>query len=211
MSANGNGTRPEPAMAPQRYAQVAGWGMYVPARVVPNDTFVKMGLDTTNEWIESRTGIERRHIVSHDESTSDMAVKAAQEALHVASTSAAELDLIIVATCTPDHIMPATASLVQDRLGAKSAGAMDLNAACAGFVYAMNTATAFIESGRAKTILVIGADELSNHLDWKDRTTCVLFGDGAGAVVLKASDEPGVLATTMGSDGAGARLLTIRA
>ena len=211
MSLNGDGHRAESVPAAQKYAQIAGWGMYVPSRVVPNDTFVKMGLDTTNEWISSRTGIERRHIVSHDESTSDMAVRASQEALHVAEMTAAELDLVIVATCTPDHIMPSTASLVQDRLGAKSAGAMDLNAACAGFVYALNTGTAFIESGRARNVLVVGADELSNHLDWKDRSTCVLFGDGAGAVILKAAAEPGVLATTMGSDGAGARLLTIRA
>jgi 3-oxoacyl-[acyl-carrier-protein] synthase-3 len=107
--------------------------------------------------------------------------------------------------------MPSTASLVQDRLGAKNAGAMDLNAACAGFVYALNTGAAFIEAGRAQNVLVVGADVLSNHLDWEDRTTCVLFGDGAGAVVLRASDEPGVMATTMGSDGAGASLLTIRA
>lgn len=211
MSLNGDHRRAEVVAAPQKYAQITGWGMYVPTRVVPNDTFVKMGLDTTNEWISSRTGIERRHIVGRDEATSDMAVRASKEALHVAELNANELDLVLVATCTPDHIMPSTASLVQDRLGAKNAGAMDLNAACAGFVYALNTGAAFIEAGRARNVLVVGADELSNHLDWKDRTTCVLFGDGAGAVVLRASDEPGVMATTMGSDGAGAGLLTIRA
>jgi 3-oxoacyl-[acyl-carrier-protein] synthase-3 len=211
MSLNGDHRRAEVVAAPQKYAQITGWGMYVPNRVVPNDTFVKMGLDTTNEWISSRTGIERRHIVGRDEATSDMAVRAAKEALHNADMHANDLDLVLVATCTPDHIMPSTASLVQDRLGAKNAGAMDLNAACAGFVYALNTGAAFIEAGRAQNVLVIGADELSNHLDWKDRTTCVLFGDGAGAVVLRASDEPGVMATTMGSDGAGANLLTIRA
>ena len=211
MSLNGDHRRAEVVAAPQKYAQITGWGMYVPNRVVPNDTFVKMGLDTTNEWISSRTGIERRHIVGRNEATSDMAVRAAKEALHVAELNANELDLVLVATCTPDHIMPSTASLVQDRIGAKSAGAMDLNAACAGFVYALNTGAAFIESGRAQNVLVVGADELSNHLDWKDRTTCVLFGDGAGAVVLRASDKPGVMATTMGSDGAGANLLTIRA
>lgn len=195
---------------PQKYAQITGWGMYVPPHVVGNDQFVKLGLDTSDEWISSRTGIERRHVAG-DESTSDMAVRAAIEALHIADMPADELDLVLVATCTPDHIMPATASLVQDRIGARDAGAMDINAACAGFVYALNTGASFIESGRAKNILVVGADELSLHLDWKDRSTCVLFGDGAGAVVLKAADEPGILSTTMGSDGSGAKLLTIPA
>jgi 3-oxoacyl-[acyl-carrier-protein] synthase-3 len=152
-----------------------------------HDQFVKLGLDTSDEWISSRTGIERRHVVA-DESTSDMAVRASIQALHVADLPADELDLILVATCTPDHIMPATASLVQDRIGAKDAGAMDINAACAGFVYALNTGASFIESGRAKNVLVVGADELSLHLDWKDRSTCVLFGDSAGAVVLKAAE-----------------------
>ncbi|MEO8456673.1 MAG: beta-ketoacyl-ACP synthase III [Chloroflexota bacterium] len=211
MSLNGDHRRAEVVAAPRKYAQIIGWGMYVPNRVVPNETFVKMGLDTTNEWISSRTGIEKRHIVGRDEATSDMAVRAAKDALHTAEMHANELDLVLVATCTPDHIMPSTASLVQDRIGAKGAGAMDLNAACAGFVYALNTGAAFIEAGRATNVLVVGADELSNHLDWKDRSTCVLFGDGAGAVVLRASDEPGIMATTMGSDGAGANLLTIRA
>jgi len=196
---------------PQKYAQISGWGMYVPERVVENDAFVKLGLDTSNEWISSRTGIERRHVVAADEATSDMALRASQEALQVAEIPATELDLILVATCTPDHIMPATASLVQDRLGAKEAGAMDMNAACAGFVYALSTGASYIESGRAKNVLVVGADELSIHLDWKDRSTCVLFGDGAGAVVLQGANEPGVMATSMGSDGAGAGLLTIKA
>lgn len=196
---------------PQKYAQITGWGMYVPHRVVPNETFVRMGLDTTDEWISSRTGIERRHIAAPDESTSDMSVRASLEAMRLADIDPKEIDLVLIATATPDHIMPATASLVQDRIGASNAGAMDLNAACAGFVYALSTGAAYIESGRAKKVLVVGADELSNHLDWKDRSTCVLFGDGAGAVILSAGDEPGVLATTMGSDGSGARLLTIRA
>jgi 3-oxoacyl-[acyl-carrier-protein] synthase-3 len=195
----------------QKYAQISGWGMYVPHQVVPNERFVELGLDTSNEWIATRTGIERRRIVGEHESTSDMAVRAAKEALRVADVHPNELDLILIATCTPDHIMPATASLVQDRLGAKNAGAMDVNAACAGFVYALNTGTSYIESGRARKVLVVGADELSIHLDWKDRSTCVLFGDGAGAVVLNAADEPGIMATTMGSDGSGAGLLTIKA
>jgi 3-oxoacyl-[acyl-carrier-protein] synthase-3 len=200
-----------PARRWQKYAQISGWGMYVPHQVVPNERFVELGLDTSNEWIATRTGIERRRVVGDHEATSDMAVRAAKEALRVADMHPNELDLILIATCTPDHIMPSTAALVQDRLGAKNAGAMDLNAACAGFVYALSTGVSYIESGRAKNVLVVGADELSTHLDWKDRSTCVLFGDGAGAVVLHASDEPGVMATTMGSDGSGAGLLTIKA
>jgi 3-oxoacyl-[acyl-carrier-protein] synthase-3 len=185
--------------------------MYVPSQVVPNDSFVKMGLDTSDEWISSRTGIQRRRVAAPDEATSDLAVRAAAGALHIADLHAGDIDLVIVATCTPDHIMPATAALVQDRIGASGAGAMDVNAACAGFVYALSTGSAYIESGRASRVLVIGADELSIHLDWKDRSTAVLFGDGAGAVVLAASDEAGVLSTTMGSDGSGAGLLTIPA
>ena len=192
----------------QKYAQITGWGMYVPPSVIPNDAFVKMGLDTSDDWIISRTGIESRRVV-RDESTSDMSVRAAKEALRVAEMNANELDLVLVATTTPDHIMPATASLVQDRLGAANAGAMDLNAACAGFVYALTTGASLIESGRARRVLVVGADELSLHLDWKDRSTCVLFGDGAGAVVLKAADEPGIMGSSMGSDGSGAGLLMI--
>ena len=194
----------------RRYAEIAGWGMYVPPRVVPNDTFVTMGLDTTDEWISSRTGIERRRVVGADEATSDMATKAAVQAMAVAGLHSGDIDLVIVATCTPDHVMPATASIVQDRLGMLNAGAMDLNAACSGFVYALSTGAALIESGRAKHVLVIGADELSIYLDWKDRSTCVLFGDGAGAVVLSRAKEPGIMASTTGSDGSGAGLLTIK-
>jgi len=193
------------------HAQIVGWGMYVPSRVVANDSFVKMGLDTSNEWIASRTGIEERRLVGKNEATSDLAVKASLQALHTAGAHAGDIDLIIVATCTPDHVMPSTASLVQTRLGATRAGAMDLNAACSGFVYALATGAGQIESGRAKQVLVVGADELSIHLDWKDRNTCVLFGDGAGAVLLRASQEAGVLSSTMGSDGSGADLLIIPA
>ena len=183
--------------------------MYVPSRVVPNDSFVTMGLDTSDEWISSRTGIQRRHVVDIDEATSDMATRAAQGAMAVSGLHAGDIDLIIVATCTPDHVMPATASIVQERMGLLNAGAMDLNAACSGFVYALASGAAQIESGRARNVLVIGADELSIYLDWKDRSTCVLFGDGAGAVVLRQSKEPGIMSSTMGSDGSGAGLLTI--
>jgi 3-oxoacyl-[acyl-carrier-protein] synthase-3 len=183
--------------------------MYVPRTVVTNDAFVRMGLDTSEDWIVSRTGIESRHLVAHDESTSEMAVKAGRDALKVSEAHAHDIDLIVLATTTPDHVMPATASLVQERLGATNAGAVDLNAACSGFVYALNMAAAQIESGRARQVLVIGADRLSNHLDWKDRSTCILFGDGAGAVVLKAGEQPGIMSSTMGSDGSGAGLLMI--
>jgi 3-oxoacyl-[acyl-carrier-protein] synthase-3 len=171
---------------------------------------VKMGLNTTNEWISSRTGIEERRLAPRNEATSDMAVKAARRALESAAAHASDIDLIVVATCTPDHVMPSTASLVQNRLGARRAGALDMNAACSGFVYALGMAAGQIESGRAKQALVIGADELSIHLDWQDRATCVLFGDGAGAVLLCAGNQPGILASTVGSDGSGADLLTIR-
>jgi len=184
--------------------------MYVPQRVVPNDTFVTMGLDTSDEWISSRTGIERRRVVEADEATSDMATKAAVQAMAVAGLNSGDIDLIVVATCTPDHVMPATASIVQDRLGMLNAGAMDLNAACSGFVYALATGAAQVEAGRAKNVLVIGADELSIYLNWQDRSTCVLFGDGAGAVVLRQAKEAGIMGSTMGSDGSGAGLLTIK-
>ncbi len=192
-----------------RYAQIVGWGMHVPSRVLTNDRFVEMGLDTSDEWIATRTGIEQRRLVAQGEATSDLAVKAALQALQTADTPAGDVDMIIVATCTPDHVMPSTASLVQDRIGAINAGAMDLNAACSGFVYALAMGAGQIEAKRAKHVLVIGADELSMHLDWKDRATCVLFGDGAGAVLLRASKEPGILSSTMGSDGSGAGLLMI--
>jgi 3-oxoacyl-[acyl-carrier-protein] synthase-3 len=183
--------------------------MYVPSREVPNDTFVTMGLDTSDEWITSRTGIEHRRFVDENEATSDMAVKAARQAMAVAGLNAGDIDMIIVATTTPDHVMPATASLVQDKLGMLNAGAMDLNAACAGFTYALSTAAALVESGRSKNTLVIGADELSIYLNFQDRSTCVLFGDGAGAVVLRQAKEPGIMGSTQGSDGSGAGLLTI--
>jgi len=191
------------------YAQIEGWGMHVPSRIVPNESFVKMGLNTSKEWIASRTGIEERRVAARNEPTSDIAVKAAQRALRGANAHASDVDLIVVATCTPDHIMPSTASLVQNRLGARRAGALDMNAACSGFVYALAMGAGQIEAGRAQQVLVIGADELSIHLDWRDRSTCVLFGDGAGAVLLRAAAGPGIMASTMGSDGSGADLLMI--
>lgn len=192
-----------------RYALIAGWGMYVPSRVMSNERFVEMGLDTSHEWIATRTGIETRRLAGPDETTSDMAVRAGQQALLTAGARPGEVDLVIVATCTPDYVMPSTASLVQERLRLANAGAIDLNAACSGFVYALVMGAGQIEAKRARQVLVIGADELSVHLNWKDRSTCVLFGDGAGAVLLRASREPGILGSVVGSDGSGANLLTI--
>lgn len=191
------------------FAQIVGWGMQVPDKVVTNDHFVEMGLDTSNEWIASRTGIHQRHLVERDQPVSDLAVKAAKQALAIADARPGDLDLVILATCTPDQVMPSTASIVQDKIGARNAGAFDLNAACAGFVYALASGAAQIEAGRAQKVMVIGADELSIHLNWQDRSTCVLFGDGAGAVLLEAAKEPGILASTTGSDGSGAKLLQI--
>lgn len=191
------------------YAQIVGWGMHVPERIVTNDEFVGMGLDTSNEWISTRTGIQQRHLVDKDEPVSELAVKSAQQALHIADAHPRNIDLVVLATSTPDQVMPSTASIVQHRLGAINAGAFDLNAACSGFVYALATGASQIEAGRAENVMVIGADELSIFLNWKDRSTCVLFGDGAGAVLLRASEEPGILASTMGSDGSGAGLLQI--
>ncbi|HXG37072.1 MAG TPA: beta-ketoacyl-ACP synthase III, partial [Dehalococcoidia bacterium] len=193
------------------YAQITGWGMYVPTKVLTNQDLVNTGLDSSDEWITTRTGIKERHIVAKGEATSDLALKAARQALKTANVPPKDLNLVIVATCTPDHFLPATAALVQDRLGAVHAGAMDVNAACSGFVYAMIMAAGQIESGRCKTALVVGADVLSVFVDWQDRRTCVLFGDGAGAVVLQAGDEPGILGTSIGSDGSGANLLIVPA
>ncbi len=194
----------------ERYAAITGWGMYVPDRVMTNLELSTM-VDTSDEWIRSRTGIEARHIADVREATSDLATRAAWEALHRADLNPDELDLIIVATCSPDYHLPSTASQVQDHLGASHAGAFDLNAACSGFVYGLSMASQAIMSGGANKALVIGAETLSRWLDWSQRDTCVLFGDGAGAVVLEASDRPsGLLSYVLGSDGSGAELLILR-
>jgi 3-oxoacyl-[acyl-carrier-protein] synthase-3 len=200
-----NGERP-------RWAQISGWGMHVPERVLTNDDLARV-VDTTDEWIVSRTGIRERHVVSDErETTATMAVRAARAALRVANLAPSQLDLVIVATTMPDYPFPATACLVQDALGAARAGAFDLSAACSGFIYAMSMASGFIRSGNANHVLVIGSETLSRMMDWTDRNTCVLFGDGAGAVVLSASTERcGVLAAELGSDGSGGELLIVRA
>src|SRR5688572_3964283 len=171
-------------------ALITGWGMYAPSRVVTNDDLAKM-VDTSDEWIVSRTGIRERRIAADDETTTSLSVNAARDALAVAGLDPAELDLVIVATCTPDYPLPATAVLVATELGATRAAGFDLQAACSGFLYGYAVGTSFIRGGMYRNVLVIGVEILSRFLDWTDRSTCVLFGDGAGAVVLQASDQPG--------------------
>jgi 3-oxoacyl-[acyl-carrier-protein] synthase-3 len=195
----------------QRYAHVAGWGMAVPERVLTNAEIAKT-VDTSDEWIVSRTGISERRIAGPRETTASLAVDAARAALDCADISPRQLDLIIVATSTPEYVFPATACLVQDTLGASNAGAFDLSAACSGFMYALGVGANAIRSGAMDTVLVIGSETLSRVVNWKDRGTCILFGDGAGAFVLKSSPVPGgVLATLMRSDGSGANALIIPA
>ena len=190
---------------------IAGTGMYLPEKVLTNADLEKM-VDTTDEWIFTRTGIRERHVAAEGETTSTLAGHAAQLAIADAGLEASDIDMIIVATVTPDMLMPSTACFVQNIIGAKNAFCFDLEAACSGFVYAMETGKNYILSGAAKNVLVIGAEKLSSFVDWTDRGTCVLFGDGAGAVVLKeAEGDGGILSTVMGSDGALAELLMIPA
>jgi 3-oxoacyl-[acyl-carrier-protein] synthase-3 len=192
-------------------AHIVGWGKYVPQRVLTNDDLSRM-VDTSDEWIVTRTGIRERHLAEEGETTATMAVQAARQALDGAGIGPEKVDLIIVATATPDYLFPSTACLLQDALGARRAGAFDLAAGCTGFVYALGVAAAMIESGAVRTALVIGAETLSRITDWADRNTCVLFGDGAGAVVLQAGpDDGGVLATVLGADGSGSDLLMLPA
>ncbi len=185
---------------------IIGLGKYLPEKVLTNADLEKM-VDTSDEWITTRTGIKERHIASKDEATSDLAAKAAKEALKAASLKAAELDLIIVATVTPDMPFPSTATIVQAKLGAKNAFCFDISAACAGFIYGITIAQQFIARGTCKNALVIGAETLSRITDWEDRNTCVLFGDGAGAAVLAESKGQGILSAYLGSDGTKTDLL----
>lgn len=195
---------------PERYAKIAGWGKYVPERVLTNADLEKM-VDTSDEWITSRTGIKERRIRAEGENNSDMSVKSALPALQMAGITAKDLDLIIVATTSPDYLVPGVASLVQHKLGA-ACGAFQLTAGCSGWVYALVTASQFIQSGTMSTILVIGTDLVSFGVDYTDRATCVLFGDASASVVLQASDQPaGVLAFELGSEGAGAEHLFVGA
>lgn len=188
------------------YSRIAGTGSYLPENIVTNKDLEKR-VETTDEWIQSRTGIRERRIAAEGETTSDLAYHASMRALEAAGVKASELDLIVLGTTTPDIIFPSTACLLQHRLGANGCAAMDVNAACSGFVYALGVANAFIRSGQAKKALVVGAETLTRMLDWNDRSTCVLFGDGAGAVVLEASEEPGIITTKLHADGGYKHLL----
>ena len=183
------------------YSRIAGTGSYLPEKVLTNKDLEKL-VDTNDEWIAARTGIRQRHIAAEGETTCDLALGAAKAALEAAGVAAKEIDLLIVGTTTPDLVFPSTACLLQHRIGANGCAAFDVNAACSGFIYALTVADKFIRSGASKTALVVGAETLSRMIDWSDRSTCVLFGDGAGAVVLKASEEAGILSAHMHADGA---------
>lgn len=182
------------------YSKIIATGSYLPAKILSNADLEKM-VDTTDEWIFARTGIRERHIVADDETTSDMAAKAALQAIANAGIPAANIDLIIVATTTPDKIFPSTAVMVQRKLGLGGCAAFDMQAVCSGFIYALATADNFIKTGAAKCALIIGADSMSRITDYTDRSNCILWGDGAGAVILQASNEQGVISTHLHADG----------
>lgn len=189
-------------MAPN--AVITGWGMYAPERVLTNEELSKL-VDTNDEWIVSHTGIRERRVAADDETTSTLSTRAGRDALAVAGMEPEDLDLVIVGTCSPDYYMPSTAVLVAHQLGARRAAGFDVMAACSGFVFSLATANAYIESGMARNILVVGVELLTRFLDYTDRNTCILFGDGAGAVIVSASDQPGgLLGLDMYSDGSGA-------
>lgn len=187
-------------------ARISALGIHVPERVLTNDD-ISQFLDTSDEWITSRTGIRERRIARDDEAASDLGEVAARRCLESAGLVADDLDLIIVATISPDHLMPATASIVADRIGAVRAGAFDVQAGCTGFVYALAVATAFVAAGIYENVLVVGAEVLSKMVNWEDRSTCVLFGDGAGAVLVQPTDNGSIFSFDLGNDGSGARYL----
>jgi len=182
------------------HSTITGTGRYLPAQVVTNDELANR-IDTSDEWIRSMTGIRRRHISAPDEQASDMALAASRESLSAAGLGASDLDLIVVATITPDMVFPSTGALLQARLGARNIGAFDLSAACTGFVYGLAFADAMVSKGAARHVLVVGAEKMSRLLDWNDRSTCVLFGDGAGAAIVSASDKPGFRSIHLHADG----------
>jgi 3-oxoacyl-[acyl-carrier-protein] synthase-3 len=193
------------------YAHITGWGMAVPRRVLTNSDLAEM-VDTNDEWIVERTGIRQRRIADQNDTTASLGARAALSALEVSNISPSEVDLIICSTSSPEHTFPATASIIQDRIGALNAGAFDLSAACTGFIFALTMGSDAIRSGTIKTAVIIGAETLSRLVNWEDRTTCILFGDGAGAFVLQASEEPGgVISSVMRSDGSGGDLLSLPA
>ncbi len=190
------------------YSKIVGTGSYLPEKIVTNKDLESM-VDTSDEWITERTGIKKRHIVADDQSTTDLATIAAQNAIDAAGLDNLDIDLIIVATSTPARVFPSTACLVQNKLNIHGCPAFDIQAVCTGFVYALDIANKFIQTGAAKNALVIGAETMSRIIDWTDRNTCVLFGDGAGAVVLQASEEPGILSTHIHADGKYNELLQV--
>ena len=190
------------------HSRIIGTGSYLPARTLTNFDLEKI-VETSHDWILSRSGIVERHIAADDEMASDLALHASRRAIEAAGISAEEIDLVIVATTSPDKMFPSTACILQDKLGIRNCGAaFDIQAVCGGFIYALNTADMYIKGGQAKTVLVIGAEVLSRMLDWSDRSTCVLFGDGAGAVVLQASETPGIVASKLHADGSHQGMLT---
>ena len=191
------------------FARIAGVGSFLPGSPISNTDLVQRGVDTDDEWIVARTGIKTRHLAQAGSTSSQLAFEASTRALAAAGIDAGELDLIIVATSTPDFIFPSTACLLQSRLGNTGAMAFDVQAVCAGFIYALNIADKFIRSGSHKKALVVGAEVFSRILDWDDRSTCVLFGDGAGAVVLEASERPGILASAAHADGSYNGILSV--
>jgi 3-oxoacyl-[acyl-carrier-protein] synthase III len=189
-------------------ARIAGTGSYLPEKVLTNKDLEEM-VETSDEWIRDRTGIKRRHIVADNEMTSDLALAAARPAIDAAGISADDIDLIIVATTTPDKVFPSSACILQRKLGLEKIPAFDIQAACSGFVYALDVANRFIRTGGAENVLVIGAETMTRLIDWTDRGTCVLFGDGAGAIILQASDVEGVISTHIHSDGRHEELLHV--
>ena len=192
------------------HARISGTGSYLPGAPVTNDDLVARGIETSDEWIATRTGIRARHFAAEGQSASDLAEVASRRAIEAAGISGDDIDLIIVATSTPDFIFPSTAALLQSRLGIRNDGAaFDVQAVCSGFAYALSIAEKFIRSGSHQRALVVGAEVFSRILDWSDRGTCVLFGDGAGAVVLEAADQPGVLATALHADGLHHKILAV--
>jgi len=190
------------------YSRIAGTGSYLPAKILTNADLERM-VETTDEWIVARTGIRERHIAADGEFTSDLAEKAARKAIEAAGIAPGEIDLVIVATTTPDRIFPSAACFLQSKLGIAGCPAFDIQAVCSGFVYALATADQFIKSGAAKCALVVGAETISRITDWSDRSNCILWGDGAGAVILKASEEPGIISTHLHADGTHANLLHV--
>jgi 3-oxoacyl-[acyl-carrier-protein] synthase-3 len=190
-----------------RYSKVIGTGSYLPEKVLTNQDLERI-VDTSDEWIRTRTGISQRHIAADDEMASDLALKASREAIKSAGISLEEIDLIIVATTTPDVIFPSTACILQNKLGVGSCAAFDVQAVCSGFIYALATADMFIRGGKCRSALVVGTEIYSRILDWSDRSTCVLFGDGAGAVVLTQSVTPGIVSSHLHADGSHSSILS---